>query len=552
MKKDIIYIDIEDDITTVIEKLRESKENIVALVPPKGNQVLHSIVNLKLLKRAAESAGKQPVLVTGNKALTRLAGGLSLYTAKNLQTKPVIPGAPEEVAEEITDEPIEVNNAEEVVEEAGAESVEPEEVGDEIELGDEDMKDLEDESDETAAKDASKAVAAKKLSDSKSSANKKVPNFDNFRKKLLIGLALLLLLVIGLLVIFGKTKANVAIRAETTPVDIMFDAKVDASLPQSDPTSYAIKAQAQESKKSVSQAFIATGEKDVGQTATGTVVFSTRDIDMLDSTIPAGTVLTSSSGAKYTTDSGVTFTRSNYKGAKVGITATAKGAKYNGASGPVSGVPAGVKAEISGATSGGTDKIVKIVTQADVDKAKADFGQPDAAAAKEELKKAFAPEMRVLDDSFVMNVGNVHSEPGVGEEANDARVTAEVTYSMLGVNNDDLKKAMDAFVTTKMTDKEKQQVYGDSLKAIQLAKTGGDAKSTTYKITSRGQFGPQFDEDELKQKITGKKSGEVRSILLDLPGVKGVDLHLSPFWANKTPNPSRIQIKIDVDENTSA
>jgi hypothetical protein len=49
MKKDTIYIDIEDDITAVIERVKGSPEKLIALVPPKG-AALQSVVNLKLLK----------------------------------------------------------------------------------------------------------------------------------------------------------------------------------------------------------------------------------------------------------------------------------------------------------------------------------------------------------------------------------------------------------------------------------------------------------------------------------------------------------------------
>ena len=35
MNKDVIYIDVEDDITTIISKIKASKERIIALVPPR-------------------------------------------------------------------------------------------------------------------------------------------------------------------------------------------------------------------------------------------------------------------------------------------------------------------------------------------------------------------------------------------------------------------------------------------------------------------------------------------------------------------------------------
>jgi hypothetical protein len=54
MNKDVIYIDVEDDITAIIGKVKGAKEKIVALVPPKRIGVLQSAVNLRLIARAAK------------------------------------------------------------------------------------------------------------------------------------------------------------------------------------------------------------------------------------------------------------------------------------------------------------------------------------------------------------------------------------------------------------------------------------------------------------------------------------------------------------------
>ena len=91
MNKDVIYIDIEDDITGIIGKVKASKEKIVALVPPKRVGVLQSAVNLKLLTKGAQSAGKRVVLITNEHSLITLAAGVKMPVAKNLQSKPEIP-----------------------------------------------------------------------------------------------------------------------------------------------------------------------------------------------------------------------------------------------------------------------------------------------------------------------------------------------------------------------------------------------------------------------------------------------------------------------------
>ena len=80
MQKDVIYIDTEDDITAIIGKVKDSSQKIVALVPPKRIGAMQSAVNLKLVQRAAEQAGKRLVIITGNQALSTLAASASLPT----------------------------------------------------------------------------------------------------------------------------------------------------------------------------------------------------------------------------------------------------------------------------------------------------------------------------------------------------------------------------------------------------------------------------------------------------------------------------------------
>ena len=91
MNKDVIYIEPEDDITDIITKLENSKEKIVALVPPKKAGVFRSIVNIKLIAKAGASAGKTVVLVTTDPSIVKLAAATRLPVTKNLQTAPVIP-----------------------------------------------------------------------------------------------------------------------------------------------------------------------------------------------------------------------------------------------------------------------------------------------------------------------------------------------------------------------------------------------------------------------------------------------------------------------------
>src|SRR5437879_1080433 len=92
--KETIYVDVDDEITSIIDKIENAKEKVVALVLPKRATALQSIVNMRLLKRSADQADKSPVLITTEAGLLPLAGAAGLHVAADASSKPQIPPAP--------------------------------------------------------------------------------------------------------------------------------------------------------------------------------------------------------------------------------------------------------------------------------------------------------------------------------------------------------------------------------------------------------------------------------------------------------------------------
>ena len=85
--RDLIYIDTDDDVTSIVGRIKASEEVVVALVPPKRIGVLQSVVNLRLLQRAAKNAHKRLAIVTTDPALMNLASGLAIPVAKNINAQ---------------------------------------------------------------------------------------------------------------------------------------------------------------------------------------------------------------------------------------------------------------------------------------------------------------------------------------------------------------------------------------------------------------------------------------------------------------------------------
>jgi hypothetical protein len=61
------YIDIDEEITSIVDRLRKSKSKEVVIVVPKRAILIQSIVNLKLLKKEASELRKEIIIVTQDK-----------------------------------------------------------------------------------------------------------------------------------------------------------------------------------------------------------------------------------------------------------------------------------------------------------------------------------------------------------------------------------------------------------------------------------------------------------------------------------------------------
>lgn len=549
MNKDIIYIDVEDDVTSVIGKVRAATEKIVALVPPKNIGSLQSAVNLRLLQKAADNAGKRIVLITNNSGLTALAAGVRIPVAKNLQSKPEIPTAAA-IADD-SDEDI-IKGDELPVGELAAATTEGEEAAtsaaaiqavtatpkvsdDDIVVGE--LPDL-----DTAAPIAPTGSKAKKPK----KGGIVVPNFGRFRKVIFIGGGLLVAIILFFVLtnIFG-TGANVVITAQTSDeaIDLPLTLAADGT---TNPDQSTIKVESKQLKKTASVDFTPTGKKNIGNKATGTVKFSTNNISNLGTTIPAGTELTSDGGAVYTTDSAVTINISNYMNAPVPVTAQVPGAASNGANGAVSGAPSGISAALTAATSGGTDNNVLVVTTEDVTAATTKLAASDATAAKSELTGQFGSSYVVIGESYASKDGDAVSAPAVGQQATTAKLTRESTYSLVGINKDQIKILTTDALNAQVTNNN-QKIYSDGSKTASVTQflTSPSGVMTAH-IRATGKTGPNINTDTLRTQIVGKKAAEITEQIKRIDGVKDVNVGFSPFWRSTAPAADKIKISFDL------
>ena len=562
MNKDVIYIDIEDDITGIIDKVKNAGTKIVALVPPKRIGTLQSAVNLKLLQKAALEVDKRVVLITNDRSLTTLAAGVKMPVAKNLQSRPEIPqmAMPDTPEEEIINgKELPVGEVAKSLSPAAAANAAPkpndaksaaDSLEDKVDLG------------TLATTGAAATPAAPKKLDHVAKVKSKlnIPNFDTFRKRVFLfgGLGVLLIALLIWAFVFAP-RATVTISAKTSNVNIERTLSLNPALQASDVGKFTLKPNVQQLKKAVATEFQATGTKDIGEKAKGSVTI--RNCDNSDGfTLPAGTQFTAGSGQVFTADQTVavpkftgsanscTLSGNNSGKASVSVSAADIGEGYNVQPQSYSfagSIPGSVDA-VGGAMAGGSKQTVKVVSQADVDKAKEQLGTQNADANKTELKKQFTDSSIIIEESYSADQAAPSVSPAVGEQATTAKLTVETTYTYVGVARDDMKTILNNAINDTLKDKSDQQMYSTGENTIVFRTFEKKGATFDARMSTTGQIGPKIDTAQLAKQLSGKRFGEIQAIVNQITGVNNVDIAFSPFWVTTAPAADKIDIKFSV------
>lgn len=554
--KKTVYIDVDDEITAIIDKVKQSPEKIVALVLPKRATVLQSIVNMKLLKKSATSMHKSVVLITSEAGLLPIAGAVGLHVAKTLQSKPEIPPLPnhnDEAEPDIVDMGAEESDVDvdktktlEVLSTANDKS---------NLKSDDELETIELDNTIEDKKPANKAKSnlAKKF---------KVPDFDKFRLRFFLAILGVIILGVGWFMAYVvMPKATITIKTDSTSVSTTFDMTASTSVKELDKENKILPAVLKEVKKTDTEKTTATGKKDKGTKASGTLTIKNCE-DTSSRTVPAGTVF-SASGKSYVTTSSVTVRAGSFSGGgsvcntasdTVNLTAQSAGESYNISASTYTTSYSGLSGNfrLNGSSmTGGTTNVVTVVSQSDIDAAVAKMKGRLDSEAQTELTKALAEDdLYALEPTKITSEPVVVATPALDQEASgEVTITAETTYSVLGVSKEDLSTLIKDVAKTKI-DTEKQSITNDGLDSAALRlvdrKDSNEAKITLQTIAVAGA---ELNESSIKESARGMKRGDVEKEVGSLTGVKEVDVSFSPFWIYKVPKATKkITVIIDKPE----
>lgn len=289
----------------------------------------------------------------------------------------------------------------------------------------------------------------------------------------------------------------------------------------------------------------ATGQKQIGDPAKGRVSLFNKTNS--PQSFSQGTVLTSSSGLKFTLDSSVKVASQSStvtadfvtvikpgKSDPVGVTANTIGPDGNLPGNTELSVSGFNKdqtvAQVSDALSGGTSKNVTMVTSDDQKKLQAQVLNDLRGKAETELQGKMEGGKKVISEALLVLDGKYNFSKKVNDQASEFSLNANIRFKGTSYLDSDLKTIVSKLIKTNVQDGFELAVSSMETQA-DVSKVEPDGR-LIFKAKFKAKLLPKFNIDDLKKKMRGKSMAEAAEGLKGLDNVIGSEIKFSPNLPN--------------------
>lgn len=518
MDRETIYLDNDEEITSVVDKLKSAEMSSLDIVIPKEALLLQSVVNLKLLKKQADTLSKDITIVTQDKVGKKLAEQIGI---------PVV-AKPGQVVQTVkmSEEPNVSENDIEIKEDT------PEE------------KTPEPKKEEAVPEEKPKAEPSKKK-----------PKGKRWKKWAIIGgFATLLVLVAGYIWIPLAT-VNVQLAAEKKKVDLSFT--VDKSYSEVDTGNITIPGRLISEDKETAEKYPATGKKTVGTKATGTVKIS-NGYSTTPQIIVSGTRVVSNS-LIFRTQTNVTVPGYTKPGADiipgtatVSVTADKVGDQYNMTHPTHFTIPAAestIYADTTAAFTGGTSKDVTYVTQTDINEAKAKAAKSVEAELKKLALEKTEREERLLDGAVKITQTSAEPSAKVGDEVSEFEMKSNSNVQAIVFLDENLRKLAENSLSQEIGDTKEIVEKEALLSSTEFVSADFKKGQMQARLSGEAYVATKLDEGKIKTELSGEAESGALTYLNGIDGIDSAEIKFFPDFYKRIPRiGSHIYIKVSLSK----
>jgi len=330
-----------------------------------------------------------------------------------------------------------------------------------------------------------------------------------------------ILIVAFLTFVWFYPKAKVTIYVSPKTYSQESDIKFDTS-GSSDTTSGVIPAAGVSVEVTGEKTRSTTGTKLIGEKAKGSVQIANGNAASIN--LVAGTILTSSGGLKFVTDSEASVSGQLLPGSPgtqlVNVTAGDIGANYNLAKGEIFAVGNFSKSLVAGTSqtdfSGGSSQQISAVSKEDQSALETELKNELTQNAKDQLSSKVTDTQVFIDDLVSVDISSESFDHKVGDEAGNLKLTLTLKATAILADKAKLLEYAGNVLSQKTPD-------GYVLRSTQI--TFQFAKD---KVTMNANFLPKVDTDALIVKVSGKSLLAAKNYLMLVPGFTRVEIALKP------------------------
>lgn len=280
----------------------------------------------------------------------------------------------------------------------------------------------------------------------------------------------------------------------------------------------------------------ATGKKQVGDAAKGTVIFynaTSKDVNISNNVI-----LQAGDGKKFKlVDSSVKIASKSAsaadppsKSGAVNAVAVEIGPEGNISGGIDLKVgdfnKADVVAEVDAAFSGGVSKDVTVVTSDDQKKLLASLSSDLKKKAQEEIQGKLTGDMKILEETFMEKVIKQSFSKNAGDQTTEFSLTLNLNLKGTAYSDTDLKAIVGKLVETTVPEGYDLDMARTETQAT-VAKVEKDGK-IIFTAKFKAKLMPRLDLEKIKSQIKFKTPDEVETILKSNENVIGADIKITP------------------------
>jgi len=511
----IIYLEAGDDLSQAIQKINRVKSASITIMIPKGAVLMHSPLNLKILKRCLDNQQRTAQIAIADKIGSTFAeqAGFELAIITPASSQPVVLEDIETIAPEVALE-------------------------EDIEL------------DETELEEIPVSPFIKHgLGIAKASSIIRSPQLTNWRlrlsrqHKLTLFIVAIGLVILGSVGYFVVPKAQVTLEVQSEPFKKQFALILADTQDLQAAGANVLTGRFLEVTRENVATFSATGEQNNGKKAEGqiTVINHTGSIaGLLANTrfkTPSGLIF------RIKTDALVASARNQVPGkTTVGAVADEGGTKYNLSAPLKLSVPGlGTNAqelvygEIADSFTGGTDEITKVVSQEDIDKAKEAAAKNVFAAAEAELQKQLKRSEEITPNFIQSDVIDAIPSVTVGATKDQFEVRVQSRSWVIAIHKGNLQAAILNAAANEVP--EGKQV---TQRTVDTAKTTAvEGNFLTHRInllvSVDGRIGPLLDTANIAARLVNQPIASGKNYLQGLSDVASSSINIWPAWMPRTP-----------------